>query len=102
VNRRSAARRSKSKSDFARTLPWATIAQGLVLTGRRWRSLSEKDRARLRRLARDSQGRVGNLSSKERAELRKLVGKLDLRGLAGELVQLVHRGRGRGRRRAGR
>jgi hypothetical protein len=95
VRRRKAA--SNTKSERLKALPWVTALQAIVLVGRRWRSLSEKDRVRLGHLVRDSQGRVGNLSSKERAELRKLVGKLDLRGLAGDLAALV-RGRGRGRR----
>ncbi len=78
-----------------RVLPWGLMAQVVVLVGRRWRALSGKDRARLARLIRDSQGRVSNLNSRERAELRKLIGRLELRGLAGELVALVRRGRSR-------
>jgi hypothetical protein len=97
VRRRKA--ESNNKSERLKELPWMAVLQGVVLVGRRWRSLSAKDRARLGRLVRDSQGRVGNLSRKERAELRKLVGKLDIRGLAGDLASLA---RGRGRRRRGR
>jgi len=69
------------------------------VVGRRWRALSEKDRSRLSRLVRDSRGRAGNLSEKERAELRKLAGKLDLKGMGGELVTLVRGGRAKGKRR---
>ena len=91
----------KSTSDRVRALPWAALAQAFLLIGQRWRSLSEKDRERLSRLVRDSQGRLGNLSAKERRELGKLLRKLDLRALAGELAGLARRGGGRGRRRAG-
>jgi len=78
------------------------LLQGAVLIGKRWRSLSQKDRARLARLVRSSQGRVSNLSIKERAELGRLVRKLDLRSLAAELTGLGRGARGRGRRRRAR
>jgi hypothetical protein len=54
----------------------------------RWRRLSEKDRARLLRLVRDSRGRISNLSRKERDELKRLVGKADLKGIGRDLVAL--------------
>jgi hypothetical protein len=75
-----------------RALPWALLLQAALLIGRRWRALSAKDRARLALLLRHSRGRVGNLSVRERLELRRLIGKLQLRGLAGELVALGRRG----------
>jgi hypothetical protein len=65
--------------------------------GKRWRSLSAKDRAHLARLTRQSRGRPGNLSEKERRELRKLVGKLDLKGMSRELVLLTRARRWRKR-----
>ncbi len=70
---------------------------GLVL-GKRWRSLSAKDRARLTELTRESRGRLGNLSAKERKELKKLVGKLDLKRTARELLLLTRARRWRKRR----
>ncbi len=82
-----------------RDLPWVAIVQVGVVINRRWRSLSEKDRARLVRLLRDSQGRASNLSKKDRAELRGLVDKLDLKGIGSELLPLARRGRGRRKRR---
>jgi hypothetical protein len=94
--RRTAAR--KSKSERLRALPWGVLLQVVVLVGRRWQALSGKDRARLARLVRDSQGRVSNLNKREQAELRKLLGRLELRGLVGEVLALVRRGRGRRRR----
>jgi hypothetical protein len=78
-----------------RALPWAALLRAVVAIGRRWRELSDKDRARVTRIVRDSRGRLGNLSSKERAELRKLVRKMDLKGLGRDLLMPL---RGRGRR----
>jgi hypothetical protein len=92
----------KSKRERVRALPWAALLQAGFAIGRRWRALSEKDRARLSGLVRGSRGRLGNLSEKERTELRKLAGKLDLRGMGGELATLLRGGRGRRKRRRGR
>ena len=89
----------KSKRERLKALPWAALLQGVVVIGQRWRALSEKDRARVTSLVRDSHGRLGNLSTKERAELRSLAGKLDLKGIGRELLGLARGGRGRGRRR---
>jgi hypothetical protein len=101
VSRRTAA--SNSKLERLRALPWAAIAQATVVLARRWRALSPKDRARLGALARErlrvKDGRRGKLSVKERAELRALVGKLELRRMARELLPLARRGGGRRRRR---
>ena len=89
---------SKTKLDRVKALPWAVLLQAGVAFGTRWRALSEKDRARLTRLVRDSRGRLGNLSSKERSELRKLTGKLDLKGMGRELLPLLRGQRRRKRR----
>lgn len=88
-------RTPKSSRSRVRALPWAGLLQAGVLVGKRWKSLSEKERARLTQLLRDSGGRVGNLSAKERKEFRRLAGKLDLKGMGGELLGLVRGGRGR-------
>jgi hypothetical protein len=80
-------------------LPWAALLQAGVVVGKRWRALSEKERARLTRLLRESGGRVGNLSEKERKELRRLAGKLDLKGMSRDLTGLARRGRARGKTR---
>jgi hypothetical protein len=79
----------KSKLERVKDLPWALLLQMGVVLGRRWRSLSAKDRAHLTRLTRESQGRLSNLSEKQRKELKKLVGKLDLKGTGRELVLLT-------------
>jgi hypothetical protein len=89
---------SKPKCKRVKALPWAVLLQVGAVLGRRWRSLSAKDRAHLARLTRQSRGQLGNLSEKERRELRKLVGKLDLKGVSRELLPLVRPGRKRKRR----
>jgi hypothetical protein len=76
-----------------RALPWAALVQVVVAVGTRWRALSDRDRARLTRLLRDSRGRLGNLSTKERGELRRLVRKLDIKGVGSELRPLIRGGR---------
>ena len=89
---------SSSKGSRLKALPWAALLQVGLAFGERWRALSERDRARLTRLVRASRGRPGNLSTGERKELRKLVGKLDLKGVGRELLPLVRGRRGRKRR----
>jgi hypothetical protein len=84
--------RAKSKAvatlDRTKNLPWAALLQAGMVLRNRWRRLSEKDRARLLRLVRDSRGRISNLSRKERDELKRLVGKADLKGIGRDLVAL--------------
>jgi hypothetical protein len=83
-----------------KAIPWAILLEaGLVVRGR-WRSLPQRERAQLIGLARRSRGRPGNLSPKERAELRRLITRLDARGLAGEIAALrrATRKTGKGRR----
>ena len=92
------AEQDKSKLERVKELPWALVLQiGLVL-GKRWRSLSAKDRTRLTELTRESRGRLGNLSAKERGELKKLVGKLHPKRTARDLVLLTRARRRRKRR----
>jgi hypothetical protein len=84
----------------ARAVPWTALLQGTMIVGRRWASLSEKERARFGELVRRSRGRLRNLSTRERLELRKLAHKLDVRGMGRDLAPLVLRRRQkRGRRR---
>jgi hypothetical protein len=87
----------------AKAVPWVTLLQGMMIVGRRWAALSEKERARLAELVRRSRGRLRNLSVKERLELRKLAHKLDVKGMGRDLAPLVLRKRrSGGRRRCGR
>jgi hypothetical protein len=77
------------RSSRLKAVPWLLLLQASVILGERWTALSEKDRAHLARLLRQSRGRWGNLSVKERAELRGLVNKLDLKGAGPELAALL-------------
>jgi hypothetical protein len=77
---------AKSKLDRVKDLPWLMMLQAGVILGRRWSALSEKERAQLRSILRDSRGRRGNLSVKQRYELRRLARKLDLKGAGRELM----------------
>jgi hypothetical protein len=91
-------RTAKQASERVKALPWGAIASAGVAVGKRWSALSAKERRRLTSLVRESRGRMGNLSSRERSELKKLVGKLDLRNAASELLPLARGGK-RGRKR---
>ncbi len=92
--------RANASLESAKRLPWAAIAGALVAVGKRWRSLSEKERSRLMALVRQSGVRPDRLSDKQRKELRKLLAKLDLRGLSGDVARLARGVRKRGRRRS--
>jgi len=85
----------------AGAIPWALVLRVGLIVGKRWAALSAKDRARLTSLARQSRGRPDNLSTRQRLELRKLARKLDLKGMARELLPMI-RGGGGGRGRRGR
>jgi hypothetical protein len=78
-----------AKLKRVKTLPWAVLLQGGVVIGKRWRSLSEKDRGRISGLIRRSRGVPGNLSAKERAELKRLLGKLDVKAAGRDLLSLA-------------
>jgi hypothetical protein len=93
-----AKREQKSRLDRVKDVPWALLLQIGVVLGKRWRSLSAKDRARLTELTRESRGRLGNLSARERKELKKLLGKLHPKRTARELVLLTRARRRRKRR----
>jgi hypothetical protein len=89
---------AKSTRDRVKALPWAGLLSAGVVLGKRVGSLSEKDRARLAGLLRDSRGWPGRLGAKERADLRRILGKLDAKGMSRELLPLLRGGRGRRRR----
>jgi len=80
-----------------KAVPWTLLLQVALVLDRRWRRLSEKERARLLRLLRESRGRLDRLSAKQRDEMRKLVRKLDLMGAGSELRPLIRSGRRRKR-----
>jgi hypothetical protein len=72
-----------------KALPWVGLAQAGIAFNARWRTLSERDRARLSQLVADSKGWPGKLNAKDRVELRKLLGKLDLKAMGGDLLPLL-------------
>ncbi len=92
-----------SKKTRAKALPWAALAQAVFVVGKRVGRLSADDRARLGSLLRESRGWPGRLRPRDRAELRKLVRKLDLKGMGRELSPLLRGGKrtlkGTGKRR---
>ena len=79
-------------------LSWATVLRGGFVLRRSWKALSQKERARLASLLRESHGRPSNLSSKQRKELRTLTAKLDLERTVRELSGLLRGRRGRCKR----
>jgi hypothetical protein len=81
-----------------KALPWAVLLQGGALAGKRWRTLSAKDRQRITDLIRRSRGVPRNLSLRERAELRKLLGRLDVKAAGHDLLSLFRAQRKRRRR----
>jgi hypothetical protein len=89
-----ARRQSRSKpkhsnaSEGIRALPWGFIVRALFLVNARWRTLSVKERARLRSLLGSYAIGPAELSAKERKEMHKLLHKLNLRRLRRELILL--------------
>jgi hypothetical protein len=88
----------KTKRSPVRAIPWALLLQASLVVGTRISELSEKDRARLTRLVRDSKGLPGNLSVKEREEFRKLIAKLDMKSIGRDLLPLMRGAAKKGRR----
>jgi hypothetical protein len=77
---------------ITRTVPWTrllTLARAAPLLKRHWDKLTPAERRDLQRLARKSKGRPSNLTLKERVHLRRIVRKLELRGLGRDLASLA-------------
>jgi len=77
---------TRSRSERLKAVPWPLLLSGGIAVGKRWTSLSDKERARLVALVRASGTRPHQLSAKERRELRMLVAKLELASLTRELA----------------
>ncbi len=71
-----------------KAFPWTLLVEAGLIARGRWRSMPERERRQLVLLARRSRGWPGNLSAGERAELWRLLVRLDVRDLAGEIVAL--------------
>jgi hypothetical protein len=87
-----------ARLERVKALPWAVLLQGGALAGKRWRTLSAKDRRRITDLIRRSRGVPGNLSVRERTELKRLIGKLDVKAAGRDLLSLLSARRKRRRR----
>jgi len=72
----------------AKAFPWALLIEAGLIARGRWRSMPERERRQLVMLARRSRGWPGNLSAAERTELWRLMVRLNVRDLAGEIVAL--------------
>jgi hypothetical protein len=92
-------KKSTSRVEKAKEIPWGLLLQGSLVVGRRWRNLSAKERERFKQLLAESHGRIDSLSDKQRKELKKLARKLDLKGMSRELLALRVIARKRRRRR---
>lgn len=88
-----------SKISRVRAVPWMLVVQAGLAANSRWKQLPAGDRDRLTQLLKQSKGLPSNLSAKERDEVRLLLGRLELAGLARELVPFAIRSRRRKRRR---
>jgi len=69
-----------------RKIPWILVFEAALAMRRRWRTLSQPDRARLAELTRRSQGNPLKLTRQERAEFRRIAGDLDLIGFMREMA----------------
>jgi hypothetical protein len=74
---------------------WFVLFEAAVRMRSHWRRLPPPDRARLTELVRRSGGRPHHLSREERAEFRRIVGGLDLTGIARDMAPFGRRLRGR-------
>ena len=90
---------ASSRAERLRALPWLAALRASFIVGGRVSRLSERDRARLGGLLRESRGWPPRLSAKDRAELRKIIGKLDPKALGRELLPLWYVARRGGKRR---
>lgn len=71
-----------------KAFPWALLVEAGLIARGRWRSMPERERRQLIVLAQRSRGWPGNLSAGERAEVWRLLVRLNVRDLAGEIVAL--------------
>jgi hypothetical protein len=81
-----------------RAVPWVIVVQTALAANARWRAMAPKDRERLTKLLKTSKGRPANLSAREREDVKRLLGELDLQGLARELGPFMRARRRRRRR----
>jgi hypothetical protein len=76
-------------------LPWALVLDAAVVVNSHWQDLKESERSRVGALIRKSKGNPRNLTKRERDELRKIADRLDVPGMARDLVPFARRMRKR-------
>jgi hypothetical protein len=74
-----------------KALPWAVLLDAAAVVNSHWHELKESERNRLGVLIRKSKGNPSNLTKRERDELRKIAGKLDVPGMARDLIPFARR-----------
>jgi hypothetical protein len=72
-------------------LPWVLLLDAAVVVNSHWQELKESERNRVGALIRKSKGDPRNLTKRERDELRKIAGKLDVPGMARDLIPFAGR-----------
>jgi hypothetical protein len=87
--------RRRSPLSAAKALPWAMVLDAATVVNSHWRSLKDSDRRRVGELIRKSKGNPGSLTKRERDELRRIAGRLDVPGMARDLLPFARRGRRR-------
>jgi hypothetical protein len=76
-------------------LPWALALDAAVVVKAHWENLKESERSRVSELILKSKGNPRNLTKRERDELRRIGAKLDVPGMARDLVPFARRVRKR-------
>jgi hypothetical protein len=71
------------------------VLEAATVFNSHWRNLKESDRRRVAELVRKSKGNPRALSQRERDELRKIAGRLDVPGMARDVLPFGRRGRKR-------
>ena len=69
-----------------RALPWMLLYELATVVHAQWQDLPAGDRDKLTRLATKSRGLPTNLTARERAEVKRILGKVDLRHVARQVV----------------
>jgi hypothetical protein len=72
-------------------LPWALVLDVAVVVNSHWQGLKESERRRAAELIRKSKGNPRTLTKRERDELRKIADRLDVPGMARDLIPFARR-----------
>jgi hypothetical protein len=83
--------RGRNPLTAVKGLPWVLLMDAAVVVNAHWQGLKESERSRVGALVRKSKGDPRNLTKRERDELRKIAGKLDVPGMARDLIPFAGR-----------